>query len=107
MVVRSIGVFSLGKVLAVIYGFFGLVVGGFFALASFFGAALGMAQGEGQAAFGMIFGGGAIIIMPVLYAFCGFLGGIITAALYNGAAALFGGIELELSGGPTGGQHPA
>lgn len=105
MVVRSVGVISLGKIMGLMYALFGLLMGGFFALLSFFGAAIGAAQGVGGAWLGMLFGGGAVVIMPFLYGFFGFLGGVVTAALYNGVAALVGGLELDLQGGATTGAR--
>lgn len=107
MVVRRIGVLSLGKILGVIYAVLGLLLGGLFAVFSLFGAAMGMAQGQGNAWMGAFFGVGAVVFMPLLYGFFGFLGGIIVSAVYNAASSVMGGIELELSGVPATGAGGA
>jgi uncharacterized membrane protein len=38
---------------------------------------------------------GAIIIAPICYAILGFIGGLIGAVVYNFAAGMIGGIEVE------------
>ena len=38
---------------------------------------------------------GAIIIAPICYAILGFIGGLIGAVVYNFAANMMGGIEIE------------
>ena len=98
MVVKSIGVLSVGKVLACLYALLGLLVGGFFSLLAIAGAAAGAANG-GPAA--LLFGVGAIIILPIFYGLIGFVGGIIMAALYNVVASIAGGIEVQLEGPPA------
>lgn len=47
-------------------------------------------------ALGILFGVGAIIILPIVYGLLGFVGGAIVAWIYNIAARLIGGIELEI-----------
>ncbi|MBK7643659.1 MAG: hypothetical protein IPJ19_11540 [Planctomycetes bacterium] len=42
----------------------------------------------------------AIVFLPLLYGFLGFLSGVLGAALYNLLAPIVGGIELEFSGRP-------
>jgi hypothetical protein len=98
MVLKSVGVLSCGKVFGVIYGAFGLIVGAIFSLFSMVGMAVGATSSEEPAAalFGMLFGVGAIIILPFFYGVMGFIGGVITAAIYNLVARAAGGIELEL-----------
>jgi hypothetical protein len=51
-----------------------------------------------------LFSGAAIVVLPVLYGALGFIGGVISAALYNVIASVAGGIELELD---QTGQPPA
>jgi hypothetical protein len=97
MVVRSVGVLSVGKIAGIFYAAIGLIAGSFFTLFSLLGATLGaLAGGDEQAFFAVFFGVGAIIIMPLLYGLMGFVGGIITAALYNLLAAIVGGVELNI-----------
>ena len=85
--ITRVGVLTVGKISAVIYGIAGLIGGAIFTLLALAGA------GGGGA--GVLFGLGAIIILPVLYGVLGFVGGIIAAALYNLAAGKIGGIVIE------------
>ncbi|MCC7475087.1 MAG: hypothetical protein IT425_06800 [Pirellulales bacterium] len=92
MVLQRIGVLSAGKMIGTIYTALGLIVGCFFSLISI----LAMAAGGNGGHLGMAFGGvAAIIMMPLLYGFAGFIFGIITAFIYNLAAGFVGGIEME------------
>jgi hypothetical protein len=104
MIINRIGVLSLGKLMAAVYGAMGLLFGAIFSLISLLGAAIGSAsEAGGEAWFGLLFGVGAIIILPLFYGFFGFLGGLLTGALYNVAARVMGGLELEVSqSGSTG-----
>ncbi len=99
MVLRSVGIFSCGKVLGMLYGLLGAifgVLGGLLFLA--FGVAVQQAQ-AGQAMGPAMFGAAAIIILPLIYGIGGFIGGflwgIITALFYNLVAAMVGGIEFD------------
>src|ERR1039457_1804519 len=78
-----------GIVLGVLYGFLSLLVVPFVLLA----AALGSKTGVSTTA---IFGVGLAILLPVLYAAAGFIGGVIGAALYNLIAKWTGGFEFEV-----------
>ncbi|MEX0936912.1 MAG: hypothetical protein WDZ59_03555 [Pirellulales bacterium] len=91
--IKSIDVLSLGRVLGLLYAGLGVLIGGFFSLITMAGAVAGGGQEGLIAAF---FGVGAIIFFPVFYGVMGFVGGVITAALYNFIASVAGGIELEL-----------
>ena len=93
MIVKSVGVLSVGKVLGCLYAMLGLIIGGFLTLLSLAGAAAG-GRDAGPAA--LLVGVGAIVIIPVIYGGIGFIGGIIMAALYNVVASVIGGIEFEL-----------
>ena len=58
-----------------------------------------MGQGspsEVPAWLGAFFGVGSIILFPIAYGIMGFIGGLITAVLYNILAGFVGGIEMEL-----------
>ncbi len=94
MVVKSVGVLSVGKVMGCVYALFGLIGGGLFTLLSLAGLAIG-GPDAGPAA--LLFGVGAIVILPVFYGVMGFIGGIIAAAFYNLVASIAGGIEIELT----------
>ena len=97
MVPKQSGVFSCGKVLGILYALLGLLVGAVLSLVSIVGAAIGSAGGEFPEAYlGMLFGVAAIVVMPLLYGGMGFIGGLISAALYNLVAGFVGGLEVEL-----------
>lgn len=103
MVIRKIGVLSCGKVSGTLYALAGLLVGACFALISLLGAGAMMAAqndtGSGGlgGVFGAVFGVGAIILLPLLYGILGFVGGLITALLYNLVAGIVGGLEVDAS----------
>ena len=93
-----IGVLSLAKMMAVAYAFLGLFIGGVLSLFSLMGVAMGGATGrDGSGMVAMLFGVGAVIIGPIVYGCIGFVGGLITASLYNLVAKVVGGVEIELS----------
>ena len=98
MVIRSVRVFSLAKLLAVLYGSIGLVIGAVLALFSFFTAALTqMASEQGGALVGAFLGIGAVIAMPVIYGTLGFLVGCFLGLVFNFAASVIGGLEFDVS----------
>jgi hypothetical protein len=97
--IRRFGVLSVGKIMGLVYALMGLLGGAIFALMSLFGAGLTAAlQESGAPAFlGVLFGFGALIIFPIFYGMIGFLGGMLSAAIYNLVAGATGGIEMELT----------
>jgi hypothetical protein len=103
--IRRFGVLSVGKVMGLLYAVIGLLAGAIFALMSLFGAAFTSAlQESGAPAFiGVLFGFGAIVILPIFYGIIGFLGGVISSAIYNLMAGATGGIEMELTSPATAG----
>jgi len=101
MVIRKIGVLSLGKVMALMYAGIGLVIGVLYALFAVVGGGAMMAMGGEEGAAlggGMMMGMGlaAVIVLPILYGILGFIGGIISAFFFNLAAKYAGGLELEV-----------
>lgn len=84
---------SAAKIGAFVYGAFGILAG-FFMLMATMGAGAVSRQSFGPLAFGGVFGA---LFIPVLYALLGFIGGVISAAVYNFAAKYVGGIKLETS----------
>ncbi len=92
--VKRIGVLSSGKVYAVISGAFGLLFGAFFSLASLIGFGLSTATGQ-EGAVGILLGAGAVVVLPIFYGLIGFVGGVIQAWVYNLAAGVIGGVEVE------------
>jgi hypothetical protein len=97
MIVDRIRPLSLARVTAVVYAAIGLFIGSIFAVASFFGAAVGaVSHGHTDPWLGAVLGVGAIVAGPIFYGFLGFLGGLFTAAIYNVAARALGGVEFEV-----------
>jgi len=99
MIVKRIQPFSLAKVMAVVYGGLGLIFGALFSLFAMVGSGLAAAaaeEGPVPAFFGVFFGLGAVIVLPLLYGFFGSLGGLIVSGLYTATSRLTGGIELEV-----------
>ena len=91
MVIRRVAPLSAAKVFATVYFFIGLLVGALFTLASLGG-------GFGRENFGglsPLFGAGAIVILPCAYAVFGFIGTLIVASIYNWAAGIVGGIDIQ------------
>lgn len=78
-----------GIILGILYGIFSLLLVPFFLLAAMFSVKTGTAT----PAFMSV---GFAIVLPVVYAFFGFIGGIIMAALYNWIAGWTGGFEFEV-----------
>ena len=97
MLIKKVGAFSLAKILVIIYGFLGFLVGLIFSFVSMIGAIVGAKFADSpEPFFGMIFGVGAIILFPVVYGTLGFVGGLIISGIYNIAAKWTGGIEIEV-----------
>lgn len=99
MTVKRIGALSLAKVMGLIYGGLGLLFGLVFSFFALLGAAFGRAfEGASglEALFGALFGVGAVIFLPIFYGLMGFLAGLLVATLYNFAARVVGGLELEV-----------
>ncbi len=92
MVIRRVRPLSAAKVCAAVYAVIGLLIGAIFTL-------IGFAGGFGAATAGMpfssMFGIGAIIILPIVYGCIGFIAMLLMSALYNWAAGIMGGIEIE------------
>ena len=104
MIIKSVRVLSLAKVMGCIYASIGLFFGLIFSLVSVFGVALGSlfqhANGAPDAifgtVFGVLFGLGAAIVLPIFYGIIGFVGGLLISLVYNFVASTFGGLELEV-----------
>jgi len=96
MTITRVGPLSAAKVAGLLYVVIGLVAGAFVSLFAMAGAAIGAGSGNGDGAtFGALFGVGAIILLPIFYGFFGFVGTLIMAALFNLAAGMVGGIEVD------------
>lgn len=93
MVIRRVGPLSCAKVAGLLYLILGFVFGAFislFSLGSFF-------VGQPDKGFGMLFGAGAIVILPVCYGFLGFLMTLVMAVVFNLVVGITGGIEVDAS----------
>ena len=96
MLVKRLGVFSVAKVSGILYAVLGFIFGIIMSMVSlvlgsvFQGAEFGPAAG-----FGVLFGVGAVIFLPIFYGLLGFVGGAIMGWLYNIIAQYAGGIEVE------------
>lgn len=94
MVITRIVPFSAAKIAAVVYACIGLVAGAMFSAAGLAGAVAN--PGQGGAFGGMLFGIGAIIVGPVVYACFGFFGTLLVTWIYNLVAGALGGVEVEV-----------
>ncbi len=102
MVLKRIGPLSPAKITGILYAVLGLFMGFIISAVALFGALLGSALSNSSEPFvGLIFGAGAIIVMPILYGVMGFISGIITAGIYNFVVRFTGGLELEFEGEGT------
>ena len=96
MTITRVGPSSAAKVAGLLYVVIGLIAGALVSLFSMAGAAIGAGSGNGDGAmFGALFGVGAIILLPIFYGFFGFVGTLLMAALFNVAAGMVGGIEVD------------
>ena len=91
--IKKIGVLSLGKISGVLYAFMGLIIGAFMTLFALILPAFSSSTAPGMV--GALFGIGAIILLPIFYGLLGFIGGLITAALFNLVTSWVGGLEVE------------
>jgi hypothetical protein len=91
-IVKSVGVFSVAKILGMMYACMGLIFAPFFLLIGVMASALGQ-QKNPMAGF---FSVGFALFFPVLYGVIGFIAGLIGALLYNLFARWVGGFELQL-----------
>ena len=91
---KSVGVMSVGKVIAIIQGAIGLLFLPFFVLVGLAGALAGKDQQGAIAAGVMVV---LAVLMPVIYAAIGFVMGVLMAFIYNAVASKIGGIEFELA----------
>jgi hypothetical protein len=102
MIVKSVGLFSLAKIMGIIYAFFGFIAGLFFSFFALIGAFLGANFADSpEPLVGLIFGVGSVVFFPILYGVLGFIGGIVIAGIYNLTAKWVGGLEVELEKKPA------
>ena len=89
---QKIGIISVAK----FSGIYGLIIG---LIAGIFIAGFSMigTTNPDLGALGFMFGIGAIIAFPIFYGISGFIGGIISAFLFNIIAKMAGGIEMHFN----------
>jgi len=95
--IQSIGVLSVAKINAAIYGVMGILFMPFLLLISLAGAFAGPRHNPLAGAVGVVFA----LVMPVFYAGVGFVTGLLGSLIYNLFAKWLGGIEIELSPPPS------
>ncbi|MGH9201284.1 MAG: hypothetical protein ACRD2A_08620 [Vicinamibacterales bacterium] len=96
MTIVKIGVGSAAKVSGALYAGIGLFFGVCMALVSFVGSGFAATmQDSGVPFLGALFGVGAVIFLPLMYGFFGFIGGALGAFIFNLAAGFVGGLEIE------------
>ena len=93
--IYAITLAAMGLIIGVIYGLIFMVVGG--AMMAGGGRDAG-AAGASSLVIGLVM----MIAIPVFYGIIGFIGGIIGALVYNVAAGVVGGLELEIENMDTG-----
>jgi hypothetical protein len=109
MVIKRLGVFSVAKIYSVVMAGIGLLVGIPLGLIMIiFGAAIMSSRSEGAMGGGVGIGMGIFYMvgLPIMYAVFGFIGGAIGALIYNMAAGIIGGVELELENAEAGYAPP-
>ena len=84
MIIRRVGPLSCAKIAGIIYAVLGLVLGAAVSMIAMIGAALSSTQRTETALtpiLGVVFGIGAIVMLPIFYGVIGFLSGLIGAWL--------------------------
>jgi hypothetical protein len=94
VIIRRVGIWSAAKLYGAMLAAMGLVFGAIFALASLAGGAFAP-DGSSSGPLAMMFGAGAIILLPIFYGILGVVMGAISAGLYNLFAGMIGGLEVE------------
>lgn len=84
------------RVAAVCYAVLGLFEGAIFALVFSLAPFAGPDTGKMPRFLGPIFGVFAIVVLPLLFAAMGAIGGGLGAVIYNLTARYVGGIEVEV-----------
>jgi hypothetical protein len=97
MTIKRVGPLSWAKVAAALYAVIGLVVGIAVSVAAMAGAFAANDEAAGVLGLGLVFGVGAIVVMPVMYACMGFVATLVLTGLYNKVAEIVGGVEVDIS----------
>ena len=94
MVIRRIGPLSCAKIAGTLYAVIGLIIGAIFSLIAMAGGFA--SNSDGGLNFGAMMGAGAIIAFPIMYGCLGFIGALITTAIYNVLSNMVGGVEVDI-----------
>ncbi|HZM97625.1 MAG TPA: hypothetical protein VFB92_29595 [Vicinamibacterales bacterium] len=94
MVIRRLGPLSCAKVAGLLYLIMGFIFGAFVSTFSVGGV---LASRTDSSLPGLLFGAGAVLILPICYAVFGFVMTLLTAALFNLVVGITGGIEVDAS----------
>jgi hypothetical protein len=96
MTITRVGPLSVAKVAGVLYVVIGLIAGCFVSLFALVGGfAASAANTEYAGPMAALFGVGAIVLLPIFYGVLGFIGSLLMAWLFNVAAGIVGGIEVD------------
>jgi hypothetical protein len=99
MTITRVGPLSCAKIAGLLYVILGLVFGAIISLFSMMAGGMAAAAGGDDGGFaalgGALFGVGAIILLPIFYGCMGFVMTLIMAWLFNIAAGLTGGIQVD------------
>ncbi len=95
MIIQRVGVRSLATILSYIYAVIGLIAGAGLSIV----ALAGLNLGEGSDALATVGGPFAVLLLPLVGAVKGYLAGAISAWVFNYAARVSGGLEIEMSSG--------
>ena len=99
-VLEAIKVLPFAKFQAILMSFLGLFTGFLYSFGGFFFDVLvslkwmQSAETPGLSS-GTFLAFGALVGMPIIFAFCGFFAGIIEAILYNYFTKIFGGFKIN------------
>jgi hypothetical protein len=97
MIIKRISPMSCAKVSGLLYAVIGLLIGACLTLfITTLGSLIPQEEQQMSGFVGMLFGAGAIVILPIFYGVLGFVGGAIIAFVYNFIAGWTGGIEIEV-----------
>jgi hypothetical protein len=98
LTITHLGVLSVAKIYGAITAVFGLIIGVIYGLfVMLFGAAM-MSQSRGAGGASVLIGLVMIVVIPIVYGVIGFIAGAIGALIYNVAAGIAGGIEIDVTG---------
>jgi len=102
MVIKRVSPMSAAKIGGILGVLVGLAIGACISLvmmaaSSMITMAAKPEDGTPGAIVGMIFGAGAIVVVPIVYGTMSFIMGALYAALYNVAAKWMGGLEIEVA----------